>query len=44
MPNTSIEQHTAAIAAIEAFMGYAADDGMMVRLRNEEYFYNFEDF
>jgi len=44
MPDTSLEQHTAAIAAIEDFMGYASRDGMIVRLTNEQYVYNFEDF
>ena len=44
MPETIIQQHTDAIAAIEDFMGYAADDGMMARLSNEGYTYNLDTF
>jgi len=43
MPDTSIEQHTDAIDAIEDFIKYASKDGMMVRLNNEQYVYNHED-
>jgi len=44
MPNTSIQADLIAVAAIEDFMGYASRDGMIVRLTNEQYVYNFKDF